>query len=52
MAPDLPGVVARVQGEVSAEEVGVGAEWEVINRELVQAGIVFALIAEPEYPIR
>ena len=52
MAPDLLGVVVRVQGEVLAEEVEVGAGWEVINRELVLVVIVSAPIAELEYPIR
>jgi len=52
MAPDLPGVVVRVQVEVSAEEVGVGAGWEVLAPELVPVGIVSALTAELEYPIR
>jgi len=52
MAPDLPGGVVRALGEVLAEEVEVGAGWEVINLELVRVVIVSAPIAELEYPIR
>lgn len=52
MAPDLPGVVVPAVVEVSAEAVGVLAEWAVTARGLAQAGIVSAPTAEPEYPIR
>ena len=48
----LPGVVAQEVAEVLAGEEEELAGWEVADPEPVPLGIVSALIAELEYPIR
>jgi hypothetical protein len=52
MELDLPGVVVQEVAEVWEGEEQGQAGWEVIDLEPVPVGIVSALIAELEYPIR
>jgi hypothetical protein len=52
MELDLPRVVVQEVAEAWEEEEEALAGWEVINLALVPVGIVSALVAEPDYPIR
>jgi uncharacterized membrane protein len=52
MAPALPGGAVRAVEEVQEEVRKVLAGWEALSLELALVGIVYAPIAEPEYPIR
>ena len=52
MELDLPGVVVQEVVEVQEEGEEVPARWEVVDLGLGLVGIVSALIAEPECPIR
>jgi len=52
MEQALRGEVVQEQGEAPVKEAWVEVEWEERALEPGPVGIVSALIAEPEYPIR
>ncbi len=52
MGQDLLGVVVQVREEVWAEAEEALGGWEVTALEPDPVGIVSALIAEPDYPIK